>query len=443
MKLKTLIQVLCCAAIPFGTAFANDNVPAPEQHHPILLKGATVHTVSGEVIPDGQVLFSGGKIQNVGGRDLQLNLAEGTEVIELKGKHIYPGMIAANTVLGLTEVRAVRAMLDLVEPGRINPNARAQVAVNPDSELLPVTRSNGVLVAQVVPQAGGSGSISGTSAVMALDGWTWEDMTVSSTCGLHLSWPDMVIGDDGDSEAAKKRAGERRKARDEQLAGLEKAFDDARAYLNARAAAPQTTVTDLRWEAMRPLLEGEVPAFIHANSSAQIRAALAFARQQQIEKVVIVGAQDAWRLAAEMKAQGAAAIISPINESPMRRWEPVNTPQLNPQRLLEAGVAFCITNDGDAFGAAHERNLPYQAGRSALSREEAIKSITLYPARILGVADRLGSIEAGKDATLIITDGDPLEIRTQVERAFIQGREIDLSNKQTRLYEKYRQKYGK
>ena len=268
-------------------------------------------------------------------------------------------------------------------------------------------------------------------------------MTLSATCGLHFSWPQMIVAEAGDSEVEKKSAGEQRKARDKRLAGLEKAFDDARAYLKARAAAPESTPTDLRWEAMRSLLDGEVPAFIHANSSAQIRAALAFARQQQLGKVVIVGAQDAWRLAAEMKAQGAAAIISPVNESPLRRWEPVNTPQLNPQRLLEAGVEFCIANDGDDFSAAHERNLPYQAARSALSREEAIKSITLYPARILGVADRLGSIEAGKDATLIITDGDPLEIRTQVERAFIQGREIDLSNKQTRLYEKYRKKYGK
>ncbi|MGI9240215.1 MAG: amidohydrolase family protein, partial [Verrucomicrobiales bacterium] len=191
----------------------------------------------------------------------------------------------------------------------------------------------------------------------------------------------------------------------------------------------------------RPLLGGQVPAFIHANSSAQIRAALAFAKEQEIGKLVIVGAQDAWRLATEMKAQGASAIISPINDSPMRRWEPANTPQLNPKRLLDAGVRFCIANDGNSFGAAHERNLPYQAARAAISREEAIKSITLYPAQILGVADRLGSIEVGKDATLIVTDGDPLEIATQVERAFIGGRVIDLSNKQTRLFEKYKEKY--
>ena len=170
MKLTPLIYILCCAAASSVTVLANDNVPAPEQAHPILLKGATVHTVAGEVIPDGQLLFADGKIQNVGGRDLQIDLAEGTVVIELNGKHLYPGLIAANTVLGLSEVQAVRAMLDLVEPGRINPNASAQVAVNPDSELLPVARSNGVLVAQVVPQARGSGSIAGTSAVMALDG---------------------------------------------------------------------------------------------------------------------------------------------------------------------------------------------------------------------------------------------------------------------------------
>ncbi|MGI9241322.1 MAG: amidohydrolase family protein, partial [Verrucomicrobiales bacterium] len=240
MKLKTLFSALVCAATPVCGLFANDNVPAPKQAHPVLLRGATVHTVGGDVIPDGQVLFAGGKIQSVGGRELKLELADGTEVIELNGKHLYPGMIAANTVLGLTEVRAVRATRDMIEPGRINPNARAQVAVNPDSELLPVTRSNGVLVAQVVPQANGSGSISGTSAVMALDGWTWEDMTVSAECGLHITWPRMVVSDGDGSEAAKKRAAESLKGRDERIAGLEEAFDNARAYLKARAAKPDT-----------------------------------------------------------------------------------------------------------------------------------------------------------------------------------------------------------
>lgn len=425
-----------------AAASANDNVPAAKQDHPILFRGATVHTVSGDAIPEGQVLLADGKIQNVEARDVKINLAPGTEIIDVHGKHLYPGLIAANTVLGLTEIPRVRATVDMIEPGWLNPNARAQVAVNPDSELLPVARSNGVLVVQVVPHASGGGGISGTSAVMALDGWTWEDMTVSASCGLHISWPRMIVRERGDSADAKQQAGDQRKSRDERLARLEKAFDDARAYLKARAAAPGSTDTDLRWEAMRPLLDGEMPAFIYANTSAQIRAALAFAKQQDLKKVVIVGAQDAWRVADEMKAQGAAAIISPINELPLRRWEPANTPQLNPQRLLAAGVKFCIANEGSSFGAAHERNLPYQAARSTLSREEAIRSITLYPAQILGVADRLGSLEPGKDATLIVTDGDPLDIRTAVERAFIGGREIDLSNKQTRLYEKYKKKYG-
>jgi len=422
---------------------ANDNVPATKQDRPILLTGATVHTVSGEVIENGKVLFANGKLQNIGGADLKINLAAGTETIDLKGKHIYPGLIAANTVLGLTEVPRIRATVDITEPGRINPNARTQVAVNPDSELLPVTRSNGVLVAQVVPQGRTSGSIAGTSSVMALDGWTWEEMTVSASCGIHISWPRMTVRSSGDSPDAKKTSADRRKSRDERIAGLEKAFASARAYIKARDAQPGSTDTDLRWEAMRPLFAGKVPAFIKANTSAQIRAALAFAKQQKLKNVIIVGGQDAWRVTDELKESKAAVIISPINELPLRRWEPANTPQLNPERLRKAGVRFCIANDGSAFGAAHERNLPYQAARSTLSREEAIKSITLYAAEILGVSDRLGSLEPGKDATIIITDGDPLDIRTNVERAFISGREIDLSNKQTRLYEKYQKKYGK
>lgn len=437
--MKVINKLVCVLAL-LTTSSANDNVPAAKQDHPILLKGATVHTVSGQVIENGIVLFADGKIQNVGGADLKINLEPGTQVIELEGKHVYPGLIAANTVLGLTEVRAVRATLDTTEAGKINPNVRAQVAVNPDSELLPVTRTNGVLVAQVVPLSSGSGAISGMSAVMALDGWTWEDMTVRAECGIHITWPKMVVIPRSDSkEVSEKRS----KSRDEQIEGLSKAFDDARAYLKARAAEPKTTNTDLRWEGMRPLLEGEVPAFIYANSSAQIRSALGFAKRHGLNRVVIVGAQDAWRVAGEMKAHGASAIISPINELPLRRWEPVDTAQLNPLRLSEAGVKFCIANGGGTFGAAHERNLPYQAARAALSNEAAIKSITLDAAEILGVADRLGSVEAGKDATLIVTDGDPLDIRTTVERAFIGGRKIDLSNKQTRLFEKYKQKYGK
>ena len=441
--MNSVIPLMICAAALSGTVIANENVPAPAQAHPILLKGATVHPVSGEPIENGQLLFSGGKIQNIGGPDLNINLAPGTKIIDLSGKHLYPGMIAANTVLGLTEVRAVRATRDMVEPGRINPNARSQVAVNPDSELLPVTRSNGVLVAQVVPLASGAGGIAGTSSVMALDGWTWEEMTVRASCGLHISWPRMVVRQRGESEEAKKAAEKSREARDERLRALDDAFAEARAYLKARQAAPETTDTDLRWEAMRPLFAGEVSAYFHADSAAQIRAVLAFAKKHELEKVVIVGAQDAWRMAEQMREQGASAILSPINESPLRRWEPLETPLQNPARLSEAGVKFCIANDGNSFGAAHERNLPYQAARAQLPPEEAIRSITLYAAEILGVADRLGSLEPGKDATLIVTDGDPLDIRTQVERAFIGGREIDLSNKQTRLYEKYKRKYGK
>lgn len=423
-------------------AFSNDNVPSLEPTETLVFIEAVIHPVSSDPY-SGSMFVEGGKIKKIERADPNRQIKEhgSLKVINCSGKHIYPGMIASNTVLGLTEIRAVRATRDMIEPGEINPNVRAEVTVNPDSELLPVTRSNGVLHVLSVPQS--NGLIAGQSALMKLDGWTWEEMTVKSSVGMHLRWPN--IPDPGRALNAKqkkslKEASDKTKL---QLNRLKESFDRARAYLNAKEVGNLLQKTDLRWEAMEGVLSGSVPLFVHVNRLFEIQAAVKFSIDQKI-KIVIVGGSDAWRAIPLLKKHDVPVIISPVNSLPGRRWEDYDTAMVNPVKLQRAGVRFCITGRGRSMDAPHERNLPYQAARAAafgLPREEALKSVTLYPAQILGVGDRLGSLDEGKDATFIITSGDPLEVTTKIYDAYIGGRPIDMSNKQTRLYEKYKKKY--
>jgi imidazolonepropionase-like amidohydrolase len=429
----TLVAIVLFAAA--SSALANPNVPAPPQSEPILITNAVIHTVSGATIENGRMLFDGGRIEAIAGPGE--SIATPARVIDLAGKHVYPGMIGARTALGLTEIDAVRATNDLTEPGLINPNARADIAVNPDSELIPVTRANGVLAVLTVPQAGNDSLIIGQSAVLALDGWTVEDMTIKAPVGLHVVWPQMRVPDDLPAE----RKEELEKMRDERLRTIEESFEAARAY-RLLPAAERAFEIDLRWEAMLPALEGNLPIFAHVQDLMQIRHALHVADEYGL-RVILVGAADAWRVADLLAEKRIPVIVSSVQRLPLRRWESYSTRFQNAARLSAAGVSFAIATPGDSNSAPNERNLPYEAAKAVahgLPNEEALRAVTLYPARILGVADRLGSLEAGKDATFIVTDGDPLEITTRVERAFIRGRELDLTTRHTVLYEKYREK---
>jgi imidazolonepropionase-like amidohydrolase len=444
MKMKTILAattnlpplILLVLSGLFGHLIASDQIPAPSQDHPIALKGATIHTVSGETISDGIVLFDDGIITSIA-KDMAL--PDETEVIELTGKHVYPGFIAAYSGLGLIEISAVRATLDFAETGDVNPDVRAQVAFNPGSELIPVARANGITLALSVPSGG---LISGISALMMMDGWTWEDMAIKSPVGLHVNWPDMRI-----SPNSKKSEQEQKKERDDQIEKIYQAFANARAYLKAKEAEEHKGTpyhdTDSRWEAMIPVLKGKIPVFVGANEITQIEAAIDWASEENI-KMVLVGGYDAWRVTDLLKERDVPVIITEIHRLPMRRWEGYDTPFILPLKLHEAGIKFCIAGSGSSFDAASERNLPYHAATAAaygLPKDEALKSVTLYPAQILGVSEQVGSLEVGKDATLIVTDGDPLEIMTQVEMEFIQGREVDLTSRHTQLYEKYLEKY--
>jgi imidazolonepropionase-like amidohydrolase len=424
-----LIAAFCLSAQVQGS----DSMPAPPQTKPIALKGATIHPVVGPDIPSGTIVFENGKITAIGA---DAAIPSGAEVIDVTGKHIYPGLINANTVLGLVEIGAVRATVDVEEAGAINPNVKSITSVNPDSELIPVARSAGVLTALSVPEGG---IISGQSAVLRLDGWTPEEMTVLTPAGMHLRWPNLTIDR---RPRARKSVKDQQKEIEKAQKQIRDAFQIARSYWQARKNPAPDFKSDLRWEALMPVFDGKLPLMVHASSLAQIEAALAWAKEMQL-KIVLVDGDDAWRIAPQLKETDTAVILGPSTSLPPRRDDDYDSAWSSAAKLQAAGVRFCIASSGRA-AETNERNVGYEAGLAAgygLPKEEALKAVTLYPAQILGVADRLGSLETGKAATLIVTNGDPLDFPTQVEAAYIDGRKIDLSNRQTRLRDKYREKY--
>ncbi len=423
------------AAVLLAALATAAEIPAKKQSGPIAIVGGTIHTVSGATIENGTILFDKGKIVALGS---QVDIPAGATRIDAAGKQIYPGMIDSRTTVGLTEIGAVRATNDITETGTVNPNIRAEVAVNPESEIIPVTRANGIPVVITSPDGG---AISGTAAAIELDGWTWEEMTLRAPIGLVVNWPNMTI-----NHAWWERRSEedQKKARDKQLNEIRGAFRDARAYMQAKKSESQSGIpyhkTDLRWEAIIPVLEGKIPVLVSADEVQQIETAVAWADQENIH-IIIVGGYDSWRAADLLRAKNIPVIVMPVYRTPTRRWEAYDDPATLPKKLWDAGVRFCIAGEG---GASNERNLPYHAATAAaygLPKGEALKAVTLYPAQILNLADRLGSLEPGKDATLIVTNGDPLETSTAVEMEFIEGKQISLTSRHTRLDDKYLEKY--
>ena len=412
-------------ALAFLPAVAHSAVPTPgaPQQRAVAIVGATIHPVTGPAISAGTIVFDGGKIVSVGTGAPPA----GAEVIDGAGKHVYPGLIDPWTNLGLTEIDANRPTRDYAETVPLAPNVRADDAFHPESELLPVARSNGILLAHVTPRGGVLG---GQSALMALDGWTNVDMTVRAPLGVVVNWPNMLIVRTDDPRVEARQ----REARDGALANLAKAFDEAQAYRTGAAAH------DRRWESMRGVLDGKLPLFVVAEEVHQIEAAVAFAAARKL-KLVIYGGYDAPLVASLLKAHDVPVIVSAILRLPRRRSDPYDAAFTVPARLAEAGVRFAL---GAGGGAWNVRNLPYQAATAqafGLTADQALEAITLSPARILGVDDRVGALAPGRDATLIVTDGDVLDQSSHVVRAFIEGRAVDLNDRQKTLHEKYREKY--
>jgi imidazolonepropionase-like amidohydrolase len=309
---------------------------------------------------------------------------------------------------------------------------------NPDSDFLPVTRLNGVTTVLTIP---GGGAVRGTSALMHLDGWTQEDITVRAPAALHVQWPNMTpIHAFFELRSDEEQA----KARDEAIKAIGDAFDDARAYWTARDAESGKGVPkhdeDVRWDAMRKALKGEIPVAFHCDALNQIRAVLRFCDQQKLTNIILLGGYDSWRVADELKRRDIAVIVAGVLATPNRGYESYDEAFTVASKLAKAGVRFCIADEGGGFAAANARNVPYQAAMAeafGLDHDEALKSVTLYPAQILGAGDKIGSIEVGKLADLQVTDGDPLIIATHCEQVVVNGKVVPMESRQTRLFHKY------
>ncbi len=391
---------------------AQDLVPmAAPQSQPILITNAVIHPVTGPVIDGGSILFEGGKITAIG---RSASPPSGAQVIDVGGKHVYPGLVTPQSNLGLTEIGSVPMTNDTSELGNFKAEVRAAVAVNSDATAIPVARANGILVSGTFP---GGGVISGRASAMTTDGWSWEEMTLRPDIGLVVSWPRQQA----------------------QRQELDDYFADARAWNQAKAT-DATLPVDLRYQSMASCLRGETKVFLMANDLEAIRSAVQWAVRNELDPV-IVGGRDSDLCTDLLRRHGVEVVIGSVFGTPRRRDSDYDEAFRLPKILHDAGVKFCI---GAGGGATKARDIPFHAGMAVgfgLEEDEAIKAITLYSARALGVDDRVGSLEIGKDATLIVTNGSPLDLTTDVEMAFISGRKVDLRSKHTELDRKYREKY--
>ncbi len=417
---------LSAAATP---ARAHEQVPAAPQAGPVLLAGGDLYTVSHGVLPATDLLFADGKITAIG---KGLAAPAGATVIDVRGQRVYPGLIAPQTTLGLTEIGAVRATNDFREVGGFTPEVLAATAYNPDSELLPTVRNHGITTVQVSPQGG---LVAGRSFLAHLDGWTREDTAVRPIDGLAINWPDVGVVNAWWMRLSPE---EQKRQNEEDRQRLRQIFADARAYDLARRQDPALPV-DLRYEAMRPAIAATMPVYVRADDARQIVEAVAFASELQL-RLVLVGGADAHLVAPLLRERNVPVILGPTLALPERSDDGYDQPFHLPAQLHEAGVRFCLS----AGGATDQRNLPFHAGQAVafgLPEDEALKAITLSAAEILGIADHEGSLDVGKDATLFVSRGDVLDTLTQqVTRVFIQGRSTDLDDRQKALERKYRAK---
>jgi imidazolonepropionase-like amidohydrolase len=401
----------------------------------IALVGGTIHPVTSETIENGVIVFSEGRISAVGGPGT--TIPAGAERVDVSGKHVYPGLISANSVLGLTEIGAVDVSNDQSEMGDINANVRAEVAVNPESELIPVARGNGVLYAVTAPRGG---LITGTSALLRLDGWTWEGLTAAAPVAMHVRFPSYRSGG---RRFGGGRGGDQGGRQQEQIDTINAALDAARAYATAKQAEAEGGpwhATDPVLAALVPVIEGEVPLIVNTNGTRAIKEAVKWGTEQGL-RIVLLDSGDAWRVADFLAEHEVPVIVDNVLTMPSRPDEPYDMAYTRAARLNEAGVQFAIASGGSGGDGTNVRNLPFHAGISAafgLPKDEALRAVTIYPAMILGLDQDLGSIEVGKIASVVVTDGDILEIRSHVLEEYIDGRPVDLTSKHTELWEKYR-----
>jgi len=408
---------------------AQVRMTVPPQSEPIALTGATIHTVTNGVIENGIIVFENGTITAIGA---DARIPANARVVDVTGKHIYPGLIDAYTTVGLSEIGAVDMSNDVNEVGDFNPNIRSEVGVNAESRHIGTSRSAGVLTALPTP---GGGLISGMSSALALEGWTYEEMSLESSAALNVNWPNPNPRRRGFGGFGGFGNQADRPSYEERVQDLKNFFAEAGAYKAAVEAGTELR-TDSRYEAMMPVLDRQIPVIVAANSAAQINDAITWAKEENL-RLVIRGGDDAIHVADRLVAENVPVILTSTMGAPGRDYEGFDGTYRRAADLYEAGVKIAIAGDNSALNTDR---LGYDAGVAVafgLPEDEAIRAVTINAAEMLGLDDRLGSLEPGKQATFLITTGNPLDMMADIEQAYIQGRELDMNDIQKHFFEKY------
>jgi imidazolonepropionase-like amidohydrolase len=424
--IKRFTLILACMSVVVTALFL-----AAADNRATVIQNATVYTLaSAGTLERASILVVDGKIAAIG---KTIKAPAGAQIIKADGLHVYPGMVNAWGNIGLTEIPAVDVMNDSSDMGNYKPQLMAFSAVHPASELIPVARVNGITTAISAPSGG---VIAGQAALLHLDGWTADEMAIKKSAGMVITFPSSGggRGGRGGGTPGAAQGADAGRGNQQQIAELSEWLEKARHYAKAREANPATD-RDVQLDALVPVVKGQTLVFLQAQTARDIRSAVEFAKKENL-KFVIQGGREANKVADLLKKENIPVILDSIVALPTRQDDPYDARFTLPKELGAAGVRFAITTPS----AADMRNLPYEAGFAqayGLSHEEALRAVTLYPAEILGVADKIGTIEVGKVADLVVTDGDLLELRTQIKNLLIAGKEVSLETKQTLLYKKY------
>ena len=418
----------------FASFFQSASAQTTAKPKRILIENPTVHVGDGSVFEKGLVGIEGDKIILVkNALAYTYDKADWDTIIDLNGQHLYAGFVAPNSTLGLTEIDAVRATRDFNETGEINSNVRAQIAYNCESQIIETVRINGVLITQATPRGG---IISGTSAVMSNSCWNWEDGTISANDGIHLNWPQSLQGGGWWAEPQPKTRNEKY---GEEKRAIYDYFELALAYTKAE------NQTDLRYQALKDCFQGEKRVYIHANELQQLHDALDFIDHFGLKHAVIVGGYDSYMMLDKLKLRNIPVMLPRLHELPENEDNPVDLVYRLPSMLQDAGILFCLQNEGD-MEAMNARNIPFLAGTAmsyGLTEEQAIQSVTINACKILGIDQYYGTIQTGKKATLFVSQGSALEMKSNnVTLILVDGKFVPVTSFQNDLYEKYKAKYG-
>lgn len=429
---KIYLLILVCSISILTNA---QQTPADKQSKSVLILNATAHLGNGEIIENSAIGFVDGKITLVAdARVIRLAAGAYDVTIDASGKHVYPGFIAPNSTLGLVEIDAIKSSDDENEIGNMNPNVRSIIAYTADSKVIETVRPNGILMAQITPRGG---TISGSSSIVQLDAWNWKDALIKENDGIHINFPSTFRrsgwwAEPGSIEANKDYA--------KQVLELSSFLSNTKAYLGDNSKE-----RNLVLESTKGLFDGNQSLFIHANEEKQIIDAVQFAKENSIKKMVIVGGYEAYKTAELLQKNNIGVLLKRVHQMPENDDHDINLPYKLAKLLLDKGVLVGLENSGD-MERMNTRNLPFLAGTCAaygLDKEQALQLITSNTAKILGIDAQCGTLEQGKDATLFISEGDALDMRTnKLTNAFIQGRMISLETHQTKLNDKYKTKYN-